>query len=332
VSGPATVSGNVLTITGVGTIVVRASQVGDGNHNPAEVLRSFTVEPAAVTGVVFRDFNHDGFVDFGELDLAGVTITLTGHDYNGTPVSLTALTDTGGYYRFDGLLPGSYTVAVAGTATLVTVDGAIVGSDNATTVSLAEGTTHTVNVGLAPAAGDRLHPGQTAGIGFWHNKNGQALIKSLNGSANSTNLGDWLAATFHNMFASLAGKTNAQVAAYDQTLFSAKGDKLEARVLGTALSVYVTNRGLAGGNFAAAYGFIVTANGTGVATVGVEEHRCVWQHRSSTRTVMDLLLAVDKKATRTAVGAGFVLYSGDATGRRLALDLFGRIAELGDLA
>ena len=35
VSGPGTLSGNVLTITGAGTIVVTASQPGNGNYNPA---------------------------------------------------------------------------------------------------------------------------------------------------------------------------------------------------------------------------------------------------------------------------------------------------------
>ena len=40
----------------------------------------------------------------------------------------------------------------------------------------------------------------TATIGFWHNKNGQALIKSLNGSSSSTQLGNWLAATFPQVY------------------------------------------------------------------------------------------------------------------------------------
>ncbi|MFD2515234.1 MBG domain-containing protein [Pontibacter locisalis] len=44
VSGPATISGNALTMTGTGTVVVRASQPGDENHNAATpVERSFQV-------------------------------------------------------------------------------------------------------------------------------------------------------------------------------------------------------------------------------------------------------------------------------------------------
>jgi hypothetical protein len=48
-------------------------------------------------------------------------------------------------------------------------------------------------------------------------------------------------------------------------------------------------------------------------------------------TILDILLAVDQRATRTATGVGFVLYSGDTAGRHSALDLFGQINDLGDL-
>ena len=44
VSGPATISGSTVTITGAGTVVVRAAQAGNGNYDAApEVDRSFTV-------------------------------------------------------------------------------------------------------------------------------------------------------------------------------------------------------------------------------------------------------------------------------------------------
>src|SRR5205823_6700532 len=39
IAGPGTVSGNLLTITGVGTIVITASQAGDSNYNPAASVR-----------------------------------------------------------------------------------------------------------------------------------------------------------------------------------------------------------------------------------------------------------------------------------------------------
>jgi len=47
VSGPATISGNTVTITGAGAVVVRASQPGDANHNPAlDVDQTITVGKA----------------------------------------------------------------------------------------------------------------------------------------------------------------------------------------------------------------------------------------------------------------------------------------------
>lgn len=50
VSGPALVSGNTITLTGAGTVVVRAAQPGDTNRQPAPVVdQSFTVAKAAAT-------------------------------------------------------------------------------------------------------------------------------------------------------------------------------------------------------------------------------------------------------------------------------------------
>jgi hypothetical protein len=50
VSGPATVSGTTLTITGIGTVTVRASQAGNTSYNAAaNVDQSFTVSAAVLT-------------------------------------------------------------------------------------------------------------------------------------------------------------------------------------------------------------------------------------------------------------------------------------------
>jgi len=49
-SGPATVSGNTLNITGAGTVVVAASQAGDANYMPAaSVTKTLVVDPATAT-------------------------------------------------------------------------------------------------------------------------------------------------------------------------------------------------------------------------------------------------------------------------------------------
>jgi Bacterial Ig-like domain (group 3)/MBG domain (YGX type) len=46
-SGPATISGGLVTVTGVGTVVLQATQAGGGNYDPATATQSFQVTPAA---------------------------------------------------------------------------------------------------------------------------------------------------------------------------------------------------------------------------------------------------------------------------------------------
>ncbi len=66
-------------------------------------------EGARVEGNVFWDANHNGILEPGEMLLEGITVTLTGTDINGTPVSVTVDTDADGHYVF--IVPeGDYTV------------------------------------------------------------------------------------------------------------------------------------------------------------------------------------------------------------------------------
>jgi hypothetical protein len=305
--------------------------------------------PASLCGVLFKDFNADGFQDFGELGSAGVSVQLTGTDFLGGAVSSSATTGSSGYYQFANLLPGTYSVSVPASLTITKVTVGLNGSapavvgtgHSADGLAVAEGTVqNVVNFGLQPAAGDALSRGQTAGIGFWQNRNGQALLKSLNGggtAGTATQLGSWLADTFAHLFgaagANLSGQTNAQVASYFQALFATRGDKLEAQVMATALSVYVTNSALAGGTYATSYGFTVAAGGgAGVATFNVgSDGAAVGQANGSTMTLLDILLAADGHATHSSTAAGFVLYSGDQATRGLADDLFGRLNDTGGL-
>jgi hypothetical protein len=106
-----------------------------------------------------------------------------------------------------------------------------------------------------------------ATIGFWHTKNGHALINSLNGGPPATNLANWLATNFPDLYGEnsatdLTGKTNADVAALFQKDFAVTGMKTEAQILGAAVAVYVTDSDLAG-SVAAKYGFNVSSPGTG---------------------------------------------------------------------
>ncbi len=61
----------------------------------------------SIGDLVWEDLNDNGNQDAGENGIAGITITLTG------PLgSLSTISDAIGYYLFNGLIPGDYTVSV----------------------------------------------------------------------------------------------------------------------------------------------------------------------------------------------------------------------------
>ncbi|MBI3839668.1 MAG: hypothetical protein HY288_17240 [Planctomycetia bacterium] len=62
--------------------------------------------PASVSGFVYNDRNNDGHKDVGEPGIANVTLILK--DANGQPTGATTTTDANGFYRFEGLRPGTY--------------------------------------------------------------------------------------------------------------------------------------------------------------------------------------------------------------------------------
>jgi protocatechuate 3,4-dioxygenase beta subunit len=126
----------------------------DSNADPATGMTAFVtlasgasdvtldagLLPALVSGSVIKDANANGAKDSGETGLAGVSITLTGTDVFGQPVSMTTTTAANGTYSFQ-VMPGTYTVketnpvdylssgSVAGTAT----GAVVVGADGLTT-------------------------------------------------------------------------------------------------------------------------------------------------------------------------------------------------------
>lgn len=63
---------------------------------------------SSISGFVYVDVDNDGVFDVGESPIAGVTVTLTGTDNLGNPVSRTTTTDGRGLYRFDNLRAGRY--------------------------------------------------------------------------------------------------------------------------------------------------------------------------------------------------------------------------------
>jgi hypothetical protein len=63
-----------------------------------------------VSGFVYLDSNDSGAKDPGETGIAGVTVTLTGTNDQGTAVNLVQSTAGDGSYNFTDLRPGTYTV------------------------------------------------------------------------------------------------------------------------------------------------------------------------------------------------------------------------------
>jgi hypothetical protein len=321
------------TALAAGPHTVRVVYGGDTNFLGSETVTAVTVlAPSVVQGLVYVDFNNDGQVDFGERAVAGVTVTLTGTDDRGHTVSRSMSTDANGVYAFTNLRPSDtagYSVAETqpaglsdGRDTPGTVNGSPVGTAAVNDTFSGIGLRHdgslaeNYNFGERPAAAGGVTAGQTATIGFWQNRNGQALVQALNGGPTATRLGHWLATTFPNLYGALDGRTNAEVAAYYKTLFArtaqtapAGPPKVDAQVMATALAVYVTNQTLAGTS-AAAFGFQVAADGLGTRTVDVAGNGAAFGVADhSTHTVMDLLLAADARSH-----AG-LLEDADADGR-----------------
>ncbi len=246
------------------------------------------VKPASLGDLVWDDKNGNGQQDAGEPGIPGVTVTL--YNCNGSSTGKTATTDGSGKYLFSNLTPGIYYVVFSKLPAGYVFTTQNVGNDatdsdaNRTTgksepcVTLASGETNlTVDAGAYQPPSPPLGRGDTATIGFWHNKNGQGLINSLNGGSASTNLAKWLASNFPYLYganadaSNLTGKTNAYVAVLFLNFFSVKGQKTNAQILGGALACYVTNSDLAG-NAAASYGFNVSPTGTGAKTYNVRSN------------------------------------------------------------
>lgn len=240
------------------------------------VLGSGGQEPdlSDLSGLVWEDLNDNGEVDFGEAGIPGATVTLTG------TVNQTATTDSNGFYMFTDLPSGTYTITETqptgfddGQDSLGSLGGTV-GDDVFSNIVLTPGSSgENYNFGELLTADGQLGDNTTATIGFWQNKNGQKLIKGLNGDEDSILLGQWLAATLPDMYGSgatytdakgnvrdmdLSDDTNADIAGVFKFLHKRNkksaienggAPKVDAQVLGVALATYVTSESLIGLNF-----------------------------------------------------------------------------------
>jgi hypothetical protein len=286
------------------------------------------LRPSRIQGVVFDDANRNGRIESGEPAIAGATVRLTGTDDRGVRVDQVLQTNAQGMFEFLNLRPSDangYTLTETqptgfadGQDSLGTVNGVVVGdttiNDAIRRIVMTQSGSNAINYnfGEVRQSDGTVQPGQTATIGFWQNKNGQALILSLNGGPHSKKLSSWLASTFPNLYGvnagsnNLTGMTNTQIAAFYKTLFKQTGaakeacgpPKLDAQVFAAALAAYVTNENLAG-QAAKAYGFTVNAVGVGGALFNVGANGAAFGVANGSNVrVLDLLLAVNARSRR----------------------------------
>ena len=155
VSGPATVLGNTLTITGAGSVTVRASQAGNMNYTAAaDVDRTFNVDPAAqiitfapLAGKTFGDapFTVSATggaggepvifsIVSGPATIAGSLVTLTGAG------SVTVRASQAGTANYAAATPVDQSFAVAKIAQVISFTApAAVGSSDTVTLSATGG-------------------------------------------------------------------------------------------------------------------------------------------------------------------------------------------------
>lgn len=114
ISGPATVLGNTLTITGTGEVWVRASQAGNASYNAAsDVTQLFTVAKGTQTITInVPSGTIDETTQITATSTSGLPVTLT----LGSGSAATALIDQGSYYTLTGIA-GSGNIYIVGNQT-----------------------------------------------------------------------------------------------------------------------------------------------------------------------------------------------------------------------
>jgi hypothetical protein len=141
--------------------------------------------------------------------------------------------------------------------------------------------------------GQQLTSGDTASIGFWQNKHGQALINE-----GGTSLAGWLSSNFGNIFGNVFDSTSV-ADFYKRELFKQKSNrsngpaKVDAKFMATAMATYFTSSNLAG-TVAAGYGFNVSETGIGTKIVNVGNNGAAFGVDDDTdMTILQLLSATN---------------------------------------
>ncbi len=253
---------NVGTVVGTPPVGSNVTATDPDNYFGIAPASSVRIQKISVGGV--GTFNFTNTIPAGPTTLRTVTA--------GTAAGVTVSNVASGTYTVtETALPSGWaftSLACTGGGNNTTISGrtATIGVDPGENIVCTF--TNTTSV---PWVGT----GDTATIGFWHNSNGQALIKQMNGAPTSKTFANWLASSFPYLYGAnsannLKNKTNVDVAALFVKLFtSAESPKTSAQVMANAIAVYVTNTTLAGGSYAGSYGFNLSSTGTGAKVYNV---------------------------------------------------------------
>src|SRR5262245_45775075 len=105
---------------------------------------------SSIAGSVYEDRDDDGDLDAREVGIAGVTVTLTGTNIDGDPVSLEVTSEVDGTYVFTGVPPGTYDLTESqpdrhldGIDTAGSAGGTVTPPDSITGIELTGGETAT---------------------------------------------------------------------------------------------------------------------------------------------------------------------------------------------
>lgn len=125
-----------------GTSQISQIPLGSGTIGTNYIFNA--IVPSALVGTSYQDNNANGVYDGNDTLLANVNLTLTGTDYKGRAVTLTAQTDSFGEYSFANVLPGTYSVKVTTPAGMLTGQvkagslGGVVGADTVSNIKIGQ--------------------------------------------------------------------------------------------------------------------------------------------------------------------------------------------------
>lgn len=135
--------------TNTATVTTSSQDINAGNNSASGIA---TILGSSISGNVYRDFNTNGVQDAGDTGIQSIVMTLSGHAWDGSAVSVSVNSDASGNWSFTNLPESDatgYTVARGTVATTLLVNGPTAVGDHAGTASVAGGLPQVAGIVLA---------------------------------------------------------------------------------------------------------------------------------------------------------------------------------------